>query len=163
MGTLGANTNLFICTGNPDINGGPFGNENQIRIDNVGNMTLSNGGLITPVTPATPNNIGGVELQNSNVTALMNISVGNFSSLALTSSNRCTTFIVTSASGNTINLSLPGSSIPRGTFWVVKNAVGSIQTINTAGGTFVGGLSTLAISSLTTIVYSGAGGNYYAL
>jgi hypothetical protein len=163
MGTLGANTNLFICTGNPDINGGPFGNDNQIKIDNVGNMTLSNGGLVTPVNPANPNNIGGVRLQNSNVTALMNISVGDFSSLVLTSTNKCTTFIVTAATANTINLGLPGSSIPKGAYWVVKNAVGSTQTINTTGGTFVGGLSTLATGSLTTIVYSGAGGNYYAL
>ena len=163
MGTLGAATNLFICTGTPDIFGGPFGNRNQIKIDNVGNVTLSYGGIVTPISPAIPNSIGGVQLQNSNVTNLLNISVGDFSSLPLASSNKCITFIVTSATGNTINLTLPGTTVSKGTYWVLKNAVGSTQTIATTGGTVVNGLSNLLSNALTTIVYSGASSNYYAL
>jgi len=161
MGALGPNTNLFLCTGNGN---GTLCNTNQIKIDNVGNMTLSNGGLITPVTPAVPNNIGGVQLQNSNVTALLNISVGDFSTLALASSNKAVTFIVTAAAGNTINLTLPGTAVSKGTYWILKNAVGSQQTVNIiSGGTIANGLSTLSNNALATIVYSGASSTYYAL
>ena len=44
--------------------------------------------------------VGGVGLQNSTVTALLNISVGDFSSLALSSSNKAITFIVTATTGS---------------------------------------------------------------
>ena len=163
MGTLGAATNLFICTGTPDTFGGPFGNRNQIKIDNVGNVTLSYGGITTPVSPAIPNSIGGVQLQNSTVTALLTISIGEFSTIALSSATRATTFIVTPSSAfSTINLTLPGATVSRGTYWVVKNATGSNQTISATGGTLTG-LPTLVSNALTTIVYSGTPSNYYAL
>ena len=162
LGALGPNTNLIFCTGTPDTFASPFANLNQAKLTPGGNFLLSNG-YFSNVDPTQPNAVGGVGLQNSNVTALLNISVGDFSTLALASSNRCITFIVTAATGNTINLTLPGSTVPKGTYWILKNVVGSTQTVNVTGGTIVNTLATIANNGLATIVYSGAGGNYYAL
>ena len=162
IGALGPNTNLIFCTGTPDTFASPFANLNQAKLTPGGNFLLSNG-YFSNVDPTQPNAVGGVGLQNSNVTALLNISVGDFSTLALASSNRCITFIVTAATGNTINLTLPGSTVPKGTYWILKNVVGSTQTVNVTGGTIVNTLATIANNGLATIVYSGAGGNYYAL
>jgi hypothetical protein len=161
LGALGPGTNLYLCTGNGN---GTLANEDQVKIDGVGNLKLMTGGAFSNTDVTVPNKIGGVVLQNSTVTAVMNISVGDFSTLTLKSSvSSGTTFIVTSATDNTINLTLSAANLAKGTYWVVKNAVGSAQTVTVAGGTIVNTLSVLASNAMTTIVYSGTGSNYYAL
>jgi hypothetical protein len=164
LGALGPGTDLYLCTGNGN---GTLANDDQVKIDRVGNLTLlattGGGGAFSNTDETVPNRIGGVVLQNSTVTAVMNISVGDFSTITLTSATKSTTFIVTSATANTINLTLPGVNVSKGTYWAVKNAVGSSQTVNVTGGTIANGLSTLASNAMTTIVYSGTGTTYYAL
>jgi hypothetical protein len=165
LGALGPGTDLYLCTGNNDV---PRNVTDRVKIDRVGNLTLltsvsAGGGAFSNTDATVPNRIGGVVLQNSTVTAVMNISVGGFSNLALTSATKSTTFIITPSAFSTISLTLPGQNVSKGTYWVVKNATGASQNVSVTGGTIINTLSTLASNAMTTIVYSGTDSNYYAL
>jgi hypothetical protein len=160
MGAVGANSDLYLCTGpgNTTLN-----NPNRVKIDNVGNMTVL-GGAFTVSDATQVCTVGGVKLVNSNVTSLLSISIGSFSSIVLTTGNQATTFI-NKASG-TVTINLPGTASQQGMYWKLKNATGSAQTIARAGtGTFDSStpFTNLSAGSKATIVYSGASSVYYVL
>ena len=162
MGAVGANSDLYLCTGG-SFGGNTLNNSNRVKIDNVGNMTVL-GGAFTVSDAAQVCTVGGVKLVNSNVTSLLSISIGSFSSISLTSTNQTTTFI-NKASG-TVTINLPGSLSQQGMYWKLKNATASTQTIAPAGtGTFDSStpFTNLSAGSNVTIVYSGASSVYYVL
>jgi hypothetical protein len=162
MGAVGGDSDLYLCTGN-GIGNTTLNNSNRVKIDNVGNVLVMTG-QFTVSDAAQVCTVGGVKLVNSNVTSLLSISIGSFSSISLTSTNQTTTFI-NKASG-TVTINLPGTASQQGMYWKLKNATASAQTIARAGtGTFDAStpFTSLSAGSNATIVYSGAGSVYYVL
>jgi hypothetical protein len=162
MGAVGGDSDLYLCTGN-GIGNTTLNNSNRVKIDNVGNVLVMTG-QFTVSDAAQVCTVGGVKLVNSNVTSLLSISIGSFSSISLTSTNQTTTFI-NKASG-TVTINLPGTASQQGMYWKLKNATASAQTIARAGtGTFDAStpFTNLSAGSNATIVYSGAGSVYYVL
>lgn len=161
LGSLGGNTDLYICTGNADPAGG-FSNTNQVKVDVGGNMTLLAGEFKTQ-DPAKLCMVGGVKLQNSRITSYLTISEVSDTTLTIAAANNSTTLILSNAGFNAITL--PGTSAIRGMYWAVKNVTGSTLTVTTASGTItnLGSSFTISNNTLITIVYSGTLSNYYAL
>ena len=162
MGSLGGNTDLYLCTGGTATSG-TFSNTNRLKIaGGAGDVTVI-GGSFTTSDPTKSCTVGGVGLQNSKVTARLTISAVSDTALTMTSGNQATTFILTNTGFNT--LTLPGTSSAQGMYWTAKNATGTSVAVTTGGGTILNLTSpfTLSANMLTTIVYSGGASNYYAL
>lgn len=160
MGALGPNTNLLLCTGTP---AGSFGNNDCIKIDGTGNLTLLRTGAGITTSGATASNtIGGVNLQNFYVTSRLNISLINSSPLTLTAAKQSTTFLLTT---NTPSIVLPGANVSQGVYWTIKNVSSGSMSITPTGGSIVNLPSpfTMLSNALLTIVFSGNLSNYYAL
>jgi hypothetical protein len=160
MGALGPATDLLLCTGTP---AGSFGNNDCIKIDGTGNLTLLRTGAGITTSGATAlNTIGGVKLQDFYVTSRLNISLISGSPLTLNAAKQSTTFLLTV---NTPSIALPGANVSQGVYWAIKNVSTGSMSITPTGGSIVNLPSpfTMLSNALLTIVFSGTASNYYAL
>ena len=160
MGALGPNTNLLLCTGTP---AGSFGNNDCVKIDGTGNLTLLRSGAgITTSSATAINTIGGVKLQDFYVTSRLNISLISGSPLTLNAGKQSTTFLLTV---NTPSIVLPGANVSQGVYWAIKNVSTGSMSITPTGGSILNLPSpfTMLSNALLTIVFSGTASNYYAL
>jgi hypothetical protein len=154
IGAKGANTNLFLCTGNAL--------PNKVKLDVAGDFSLLQGRFITSDTTLC-SYVGGVALQKSYITSRVNISLISGSPLTLTAATQSTTFILT---GNTPSIVLPGANASQGMYWTIKNVSSGSMNITPTGGSILNMPSPSFVMSsnvLLTIVYSGTPSNYYAL
>lgn len=157
IGSVGPNTNLFLCTNS----------QQQVEITNAGKFTVLQSGISTSLA-AVQSVISGVGLYNGNITSQLNISVTANTTLTLIAGNQSTTYLLTNTAGFN-GITLPGSTVPAGTYWTIKNASTSplANAVTITNGSIVNIASptslVLGANALTTIVYSGTSSNYYAL
>lgn len=167
--TCSQNTGLFNTTSNSfsvNVQSGSV----DIGASALTDLYLNAGGQRQVQIPSA----GGLNLlgANGSITSVLKLSNAAGSSSypgGLTTTNRSTTFIVTS--GATATITLPATpvtdNLPKGTYWAIKNATGGGLTLTVTNGTIpnLGGSSpyTLSSNAFITIVYSGGTTVYYGL
>jgi hypothetical protein len=128
MGSLGPNTNLFLCAGGTLTQ--------RLKLGSEGNFTVMTGTLTT-TDPTLPHSVGGITFQNRNISAA-SLTINGVPYTAGVAAGVATinslSGVVTLTAGSNISLFTSGNSIVIGVSGSTGGTSSGVTTLNTLSG-----------------------------